>query len=218
MRIGIVGSGNIGGTVGRLWARAGHEVFYSSRHPEELSELARRSGPNARYGSIEEAASFGEAILLAIPYGALPQVAAQVGTRLDGKPVLDAGNPYPERDGRIAHEIRERGEGSGVATARHLPRSRVVRAFNTVRSQTLEQEAYRAGDRVGVPLAGDDRDALALAAALVRDAGFDPVIVGGIAESFRFDVGAPVYDTGMSGPEVRRALGLSEGEEQGVAT
>jgi 8-hydroxy-5-deazaflavin:NADPH oxidoreductase len=218
MRIGIIGSGKIGGTVGRLWAQAGHEVFYSSRHPEELSELARRSGPNARYGSIEEAASFGEAILLAVPYGALPDLAAQVGTRLDGKPVLDAGNPYPERDGRMAQEIRDRGEGSGIATARHLSRSRVVRAFNTVWYQTLEQEAHRAGDRVGVPLAGDDRDALALAASLVRDAGFDPVIVGGLGESVRFDVGTPVYNTGMSGPEVRRTLGVSEGREEGVAT
>jgi predicted dinucleotide-binding enzyme len=213
MRIGIIGSGYIGGTLGYLWARAGHEVLYSSRHPEALADLVERSGGGARAGSIEEAARFGGVILLAVPYGALPRIAEQVGGLLVGKPVIDAGNPYPGRDGAMAQAVIDAGRGSGVATASYLPGSRVVRGFNTVWYRTLEREAHRKGDRVGIPLAGDDRGALEMAASLAVEAGFDPVVVGGIAESVRFDAGTAVYNTGMSGPEVRRALGLAHGAD-----
>ena len=101
----------------------------------------------------------------------------------------------------------DEGTGSGLGTQAHLPGSRVVRAFNTVYYKTLEKEAHRAGDQVGIPLAGDDGAALEIAAGLVRDAGFDPVIVGGLAEAGRFDVGTAVYNSGKSGAEVRAALG-----------
>ena len=206
MRIGIIGSGYIGGTVGRLWAKAGHQVFFSSRHPEKLEELARAVGGQA--GTIEEAAAFGEVIFLAVPYKALPELAQQVGESLRGKPVLDAGNLYPERDGQVAQKVLDEGVGAGVATQQHLPGSRVVRAFNTVYYKTLEKEAHRQGDRVGIPLAGDDRAAPELAAGLVRDAGFDAVLVGALVEARRFDVGTPVYNSGKSGPELRAALGV----------
>jgi len=208
MNIGIIGSGNIGGALGPLWARAGHDVFYSSRHPSELRALVERSGPRARAGSIEEAARFGAAVLLAVPYGALPELGPRIAPLLAGKLVLDAGNPYPQRDGQIATDVLASGQGSGVGTARHLPGVRLVRAFNTVWSRTLEREAHRGGDRVGIPLASDDAAALEEVAALVRDAGFDPVPVGPLATAARFDVGTDVYNTGKSGPEVRRALGL----------
>jgi 8-hydroxy-5-deazaflavin:NADPH oxidoreductase len=209
MRIGIIGSGNIGGTVGRLWAKAGHEVLYASRHPEKLRALAEKTGGNARAGTSEEAARFGDAILLAVPYGALPTLGPALAPLLAGKLVLDAGNPYPGRDGEMAQQALASGEGAGVTTARHLPGARIVRAFNSVFWKTLESEAHRQGDRVGIPLAGDDAAAIEQAAALVRDAGFDPVRVGPLREAARFDVGTPVYNTGMSGPELRRALGVS---------
>jgi predicted dinucleotide-binding enzyme len=208
MNVGIIGSGNIGAALGPLWARAGHDVLYSSRHPSELRGLVERSGPRARAGSIEEAARFGTAVLLAVPYGALPELGPRIAPLLAGKLVLDAGNPYPQRDGQIATDVLASGQGSGVGTARYLPGVRLVRAFNTVWSRTLEREAHRAGDRVGIPLASDDPAALEEAAALVRDAGFDPVPVGALATAARFDVGTDVYNTGMSGPEVRRRLGL----------
>lgn len=208
MKIGIIGSGNIGGTLGRLWAMAGHELFYSSRHPEQLAPLVARSGPRAQAGSIEDAARFGEVVLLSVPYGALPELGPRLTPLLSGKVVLDTGNPYPERDGSLAREVLATGQGAGVGTARHLPGARIVRAFNSVWSRILRNEAHREGDRVGVPLASDDEVALAQAADLVRDAGFDPVPVGPLKAAARFDVGTPVYNTGMSGPDVRRALGV----------
>jgi 8-hydroxy-5-deazaflavin:NADPH oxidoreductase len=205
MRIGIIGSGNIGGTLGRLWVRAGHEVMYASRHPETLSDLVTSTGKGARSGTSEEAARFGEAVLLAVPYAALPAVGQTIA------PALAAGNPYPERDGEVATRVIASGRGSGVASAGYLPGAIVVRAFNTVWSRTLEKEAHRQGPRVGIPLASDDPGALELAAGLVRDAGFDPVVVGPLETAARFDVGTPVYNTGMSGAEVRAALGQGAG-------
>ena len=208
MKIGIIGSGNIGGTLGPLWAKSGHEVFFSSRHPESLGALVDASGRNARAGTLEEAAKFAEVILLAVPYKATPEIGRTLGAHLANKVVLDAGNLYPQRDGEMAQKIVDGGQGSGLASAAFLPGARVVRAFNTVYFKTMEKEAHRSGDRVGIPLAGDDTAALDVASKLVRDAGFDPVVVGKLGEAKRFDVGTKVYNTGMSGPEVRKALGV----------
>jgi predicted dinucleotide-binding enzyme len=208
MRIGIIGSGNIGGTLGPLWAKAGHEVLYSSRHPEQLASLVARSGPQAHAGTVEEAAQFGNVVLLAVPFGSVPQLGHTLTPLLKMKVVIDASNPYPERDGEMARHVIESGSGMGVATAGYLPGTRVVRAFNTVWSKTMEREAGRAGDRVGIPLAADDASALEIASTLVRDAGFEPVTVGKLRDSVKFDVGSVVYNSGMSGTELRQAFGM----------
>jgi 8-hydroxy-5-deazaflavin:NADPH oxidoreductase len=218
MKIGIVGSGRIGGTVGSLWARAGHEVMFSSRHPETLDALVERVGGNASRGTLEEAARFGEVVLIAVPFKALPELGRMLAPLLESKVALESGNPYPDRDGEIAERVLESGRGTGQFVAEWLPGVRVVRAFNTVWDRTLAREAHRDGPRVGIPLASDDPHALEIAAGLVRDAGFDPVIVGGLERSKEFDVGALVYNTGMSGPEVRSALGLSERSGRGATT
>jgi 8-hydroxy-5-deazaflavin:NADPH oxidoreductase len=208
MKIGVVGSGKIGSVVGKLWAQAGHEVLFSSRHPEALDGLVARVGRNASRGKIEEALDFGEVILLAIPYGSIEQFGQTHGSRLKGKIVIETGNPYPERDGPIGEEVRSSGIGTGLWSARWLPGSRLVRGFNTVWDQTLAKEAHRAGPRVGVPLASDDAEALEVVAGLVRAAGFDPVTVGPLSRAREFDVGTPVYASNMAGPEVRQALGV----------
>ena len=99
VRIGIIGTGKIGGALAELWVRSGHEVMMSSRHPEELAPLAGTLGPKAHVGTPAEAAAFGAVILLAVPYKATPQVGHDYAKQLAGKVVLDAGNPYPDRDG-----------------------------------------------------------------------------------------------------------------------
>ncbi len=217
MNIGIVGSGKIGSVVGKLWARAGHHVRFSSRHPEQLDGLVRQAGPNASRGTIEEALGFGDVILLSIPYGSVQRFGQEHGARLQGKVLIETGNPYPQRDGAIAQEVRASGRGTGLWSAGWLPGVRLVRGFNSVWDQTLAKEAHRPEPRVGVPLASDDPEALEIAARLVRDAGFDPVIVGGLARARDFDVGTPVYASNMSGPEVRQALGLPDSSRRGAA-
>ena len=210
MKIAIVGSGRIGGVVGKLWAQAGHQVRFSYRHPDRLDALAAESGPNASCSSIEGALAFGEVILISIPYGLLPAFGDRYGSQLSGKIVMETGNPYPERDGDVARQVLDSGLGTGHWSALWLPGARLVRAFNSVWDRTLAREAHRTPPRVGVPLAADDPNALEVAAGLVRDAGFDPVLAGPLSRAREFDVGTPVYNTNMSGPEVRQALHLPQ--------
>jgi predicted dinucleotide-binding enzyme len=205
LKIGIVGAGRIGGTLAVLWAKAGHEVLVSSRHPAELEGLARSLGPKARAGTPREAAAFGEVVLISVPYGALPQLGRDLQKELAGKVVLDTCNPYPERDGEMAVEARRK--GTGVASPELLPGVRLVRAFNAISFRVLRSEAHRAGEAVAIPLAGDDRAALAVAERLVRDAGFEPVVVGPLAKARLFDVGSPVYTQVLTAQELRQRLG-----------
>jgi hypothetical protein len=208
MKIGIVGSGKIGGLVGILWSRAGHDIVFSSRHPESLSDLVAQAGGSARTGTPEEAIAFGDVVLLSIPFVSLPGFGRRTAETLGRKIVLDTSNPYPARDGAMAEDALASGRGTGPHLRDWFPGVRIVRAFNSVWDGTLASEAHRAGPRVGIPLASDDGEALKIAAMLVMDAGFDPVIVGPLDRSREFDVGTAVYDTGMSGPEVRVTLGL----------
>ena len=206
LKIGIIGAGQIGGTLGRLWVEAGHEVLLSSRHPEELRSLAQSLGPRARVGTPREAARFGDVVLVSVPYGALPQVGRDFRAELAGKVVLDTCNPYPQRDGPMAIEARTR--GTGVASAQYLPGVRLVRAFNAINAGDLRSEAHRGGAPIAIPLAGDDPQALAIAQRLVRDAGFEPVVVGPLSRAREFDVGSAVYTRLMTAPQLRQALGL----------
>lgn len=207
LRIGIIGSGRIGGTLGTLWAQAGHEVFFSSRHPEELKDLVAGLGHAARAGMPREAAEFGEVVLISVPYHAVPQVGRDFAPELAGKVVLETGNPYPSRDGEMA--VAARAKGMGLASAEYLPGVRLVRAFNTIPHTVLGREAHRQGERIAVPLAGDDPEALDIAARLVTDAGFEPVVVGPLARAREFDIGTSVYAQGLTAVELRRRLGLA---------
>jgi predicted dinucleotide-binding enzyme len=209
MRIGIIGAGMIGSTVGKLWVEAGHEVRFASRHPEQLAPLVESLGERASAGTAVEAAELGEVVLLTVPLAAVPALATEVAESLAGKVVLDTGNAYEERDGETAQAASGHPRGSAGWAAEQFPRSRWVKAFNTVYFKTLETEAHRQNDRVGIPLAGDDAEAVEVAARLVRDAGLDPVIVGALERGKEFEPGSPVYNTGMSGRQVRDALGVA---------
>jgi predicted dinucleotide-binding enzyme len=206
LKIGIIGTGEIGSRLARLWVAAGHEVLMSSRHPDQLKGLAASLGSRARVGTPREAAQFGEVVVVSVPYGALPQVGRDLKAELAGKIVLDTCNPYPSRDGEMAVEARR--VSTGVADPKFLPGVRLVRAFNAINSGDLSGQAHRAGEPIAIPLAGDDAQALAVAERLVRDAGFAPVVVGGLARARDFDVGTPVYTRLMTAPQLRAALGL----------
>lgn len=206
IRIGVIGAGNIGGAIGRLWARAGHEILFASRHPEELAGLVAEAGPKARAGTPKEAAEFGPVVFLAVPYSAVPQIGRDFGTALKGKVVIDCSNPIPARDGQMAVAAREK--GSGVATQEYLPTARVTRAFGSINYRVALEQAHRAGDKLAIPIAGDDAEALKITADLVTDAGFDPVVVGGLATSKRFDYGGPLSGKNATAAELRKILGL----------
>jgi predicted dinucleotide-binding enzyme len=206
IKIGIIGAGKIGGALAKHWAKAGHEVFISSRHPEELEDLAKSLGPKSKVGTPREAALFGDVVVVSIPYGATPQLGKDLGKELAGKIVLDTGNPYPSRDGSMADDARKR--GTGITSPEFLPNTRLVRAFNAINASPLANEANRKPEKIAIPLASNDAKALEVAARLVRDAGFDPVIVGGLDRAKEFDVGSPVYVQSLGARELRAALHL----------
>ena len=204
MKIGIIGSGNIGSTVGTLWVKAGHPVLFSSRHPEELKPLVDGLGPLARAGTVREALGFGDAILIAVPYGAYPQIGKDYAGEFAGKVVLDAGNAVPGRDGEIAKEARE--NGIGITSAKYLAGARIVRAFNTMNYRRLASNANRSGARMAIPIAGDDKEALAIASTLVRNAGFDPVVIGSLEQAKYFAQGGPLYGQEITAQEMQQRL------------
>jgi 8-hydroxy-5-deazaflavin:NADPH oxidoreductase len=203
MRIGIIGAGMIGSTLAKLWADAGHDVIVASRHPDELKPLVEKIGARAVAATPLEAASLGNVVMLTVPLKAIPDLANDVRQELQNKIVLDTGNAYERRDGLAATEATAHPHGSAGWSAAMFPGARWVKAFNTVYFKTLETEAHRDGDRVGIPLASDDADALDVAAQLVEDAGFDPVIIGELARGKEFEPNTPTYNTGKSGRELR---------------
>jgi 8-hydroxy-5-deazaflavin:NADPH oxidoreductase len=208
MRIGCIGAGNIGQAVATRAVAAGHEVMLSnSRGPETLAEVEQSLGQAASAGTVEQAAAFGEVVLVATPLAALDVLPA---TALDGKLVIDANNYYPGRDGQI-EEIESGATGSSELLARRVPGARVVKAFNTMRSDDILHRGRPAGagDRLALPVAGDDVEAKHVVMALIDDFGFDGVDAGTLADGRRQQPGTPVYGATMSAAEVRRTLELA---------
>ena len=205
LRIGILGSGLMGGKLGTIFARAGHEVVFSySRQREKLAKLAREAGGGARAGTPEEAARNSEILLLAVHWSRLDDVLEQTGD-LSGKVLVSCSLPMNADDTGlvIAHT-----SSGAEALARRVPKARVVSAFNTVPSEVLFGvfEARRKRRRPGLVYCGDYAESKAIAARLIRDAGFDPVDAGPLriaryTEPFALLVAQLAYE-GKGGPEL----------------
>jgi len=206
VKIGIIGAGKMGGALAELWAKAGHDVMISSRHPEELKAQAQAIGPTVHVGTAQEAAAFGSVVLIAMPYGKWPEISDEIKAVTVGKTVIDLTNPYPERDGPMAVQARK--DSTGVANPKYLPGAHLVRAFNSIIYTNLRSEAHRTGELVAIPVAGDDAAAVAVTNQLVRDAGFEPVMVGPLSEAKRFDVETPTYVKVLTATQLRQQLGL----------
>jgi predicted dinucleotide-binding enzyme len=205
IKIATIGAGREGGALGTLFAKLGHPVLFSSRHPEDLKDLVAAAGPTARAGTTAEAVAFGEVIFLVVPYTAVAQIGQEFGSALAAKPlILDVSNPIPGRDGQdFVKQIASEG-GPGLATARMLKGARIVRAFNALNFASLEKFAHQSGERVGVPIAGDDAKAIDLASRLIREAGFEPVLVGNLAKGKYLVPGTPLGGA-HSAAELRQA-------------
>jgi predicted dinucleotide-binding enzyme len=213
IRIGVIGAGNIGGTIGTLWVKDGHEVMFASRHPEALAAMVSELGPKAKAGTPEEAIAFGDAVFVAVPYKAYPDLAKEIGPALKGKVVIDAGNATQRRDGTLYDEVQS--NGIGQTSAKYFPDAKLVRAFNAANYKVFAKEGAdggndRAGGRMAIPVAGDDPEALKVAEGLVRDAGFDPVVVGPLKDADKFAMGSPGFGHDVTAPELREKLGLAK--------
>jgi 8-hydroxy-5-deazaflavin:NADPH oxidoreductase len=200
LKIGIIGSGHVGSALGGVWAKAGNEVMFSSRSLDNDKKLAAEVGANAHAGTPEEAAAFGQVILLAVPYSAFPELTKNLGNSLKGKVVINASNPFPQRDGDIANQARD--QGAGLFDAHLLPGARVVRAFNAVAAARMAT-AHEDPGKIGMPIAGD-KQAIETASRLVREAGFEPVVVGGANMGKYLMPGTPL--AGEHTPDQVRAI------------
>jgi predicted dinucleotide-binding enzyme len=208
MRIGVIGAGWLGGTVGRAWVAAGHDVMLATRHPDRLRASLRDVGPRVSAGTALEAARHGEAVLIAVPYRELTGLAFELADELRDKVVLDACNPYPPDP----VELRRRVFDAGVAlvSAGLFKNARLVRAFSAVDAVSVEQSAGTESERLGVPIAGDDDGAIEVAARLVRDARCVPVLVGNLAEARSFQRGGPGFRANTTATMLRQILHLPQ--------
>jgi 8-hydroxy-5-deazaflavin:NADPH oxidoreductase len=208
VRIGVIGAGSLGGTVGSVLVKAGHEVKFSSRHPEELASMTKELGPRASIGTPREAAEFGTVLLFAVPYDALPQLGRDLSEAIRGKIVLDACNG----SGDSAEAKEARTNGIGEMSVKLLLGTRLVRAFSAVDATAVAASFKKEREKLGVPLASDDVAALEIAAQLVRDAGCEPVIVGNLAAGRKFENGNPAFRANATAAKLRQILGIAEGK------
>jgi predicted dinucleotide-binding enzyme len=206
MKIGIIGAGKIGGTLGEKLAAEGNSIGLANAHgPRSLEGRARRLGDSVYPMSVDQAARHGDLVIVAIPFGAYATMPREP---LRGKIVVDAENYYPERDGHFPELDDDRTTSSELLQA-HLPESHVVKAFNAVRWTTLATESRPRGasDRLAVPLAGDDADAKYVVSTLILRIGFDPIDVGDLAQGGRkIQPGSQLYVAHLSAAEMKRRL------------
>jgi 8-hydroxy-5-deazaflavin:NADPH oxidoreductase len=205
MKIGILGAGNIGGVAARLFIAAGHEAALSnSRGPESLQDLVRELGPRAHAMTINDAARFGEVVLLAVPWRtpeALPPP-----DLLEGKIVIDAMNPYRPDGGFY--------DLGGVTSSEHvlkrIPGARLVKAFNTIYYVHLAERGRKdlpLDDRHTIYVAGDDAEAKGVVARLIEEIGFVPLDTGSLREGGRMqEPDSPIYNQTYNGREARQFL------------
>jgi predicted dinucleotide-binding enzyme len=193
LKIGMIGAGREGGALGALFVKAGHPVMFSSRNPDRLRDFVAGLGPLAQAGSVAQAVASGDVVLLAVPYTAIEEIGKAHAAALATKVlVMDVSNPIARRDGEdLVRSVAAQG-GPGLVTARLIPGARIVRAFNAIGAGRLAQIAHRAGDPVGVPIAGDDQKAIAVAERLIREIGFEPVLVGGLGMGKHLVPGTPL--------------------------
>jgi predicted dinucleotide-binding enzyme len=205
MKIGIIGAGNIGGTLTRRLAALGHDVSVAnSRGPATLAELAAEAGATAV--TVEDAVRGADLVVVTIPEGKVPSLSRNVFEfREPGAPVVDTGNYYPSRDGRI--DAIEQGmlESRWVEQQIGQP---VIKAFNTIHAKHLLDRGRPRGDgqRLALPVAGDDDATKGIVMRIVEELGFDAVDAGGLDESWRQQPGTPCYGADLDAEKLRRAL------------
>jgi predicted dinucleotide-binding enzyme len=206
MRIGIIGAGHIGGTLARCFVDAGHEVALSnSRGPATLGDLVDELGARAQALSAGEAARYGEVVVVSVPFGRYRELPSE---GVAGKVVIDTNNYYPQRDGHFEELDRDRTTSSELLQA-HLSGARVIKAFNAILWTRLRDDGRPVGDgeRLGIPISGDDEQAKQTVAELIDQIGFDPIDAGTLAKGGRkHQPGTRAYTGGLPTEELRIRL------------
>ncbi|HBY68847.1 MAG: NADP oxidoreductase [Flavobacteriaceae bacterium] len=199
MKIGVIGSGNIGGNLGKHWAKAGHEVLFSSRHPEQLNDLVREAGGNSKAVSLDEAwEANADVYLLATPFNAIDKLSEVYAGEYGNKILIDATNPYPERDGEMAQEVRDSNRNASEYTAMKFNTAKTAKAFNTIYADHLKDRAFRETDKLAVPFAAQDEESKQVTQKLIEDIGFDSVYIGELKDTKIMDPEQKLYGKSTS--------------------
>ncbi|MFB9055817.1 NADPH-dependent F420 reductase [Mariniflexile ostreae] len=204
MKIGIIGSGNIGGNLGKHWAKAGHQVLFSSRHPKSLNSLVKEAGENATAVSVTDAfESEADVYVLAVPFKALDEIAEQFAGEYGNKVIIDATNPYPERDGEVAEKVRKANYNASEYTAMKFSTASTAKAFNTIYAEHLRDGAFRESNKISIPFAAQDQASKALTKRLIEDIGFDALYVGNLSDSNIMDPNQAIYGKSLKQKELK---------------
>ena len=194
MRIGIIGSGKIGGNLGKHWAESGYEVWFSSKHPEELGSLVKEAGPNASAKSVADTfEAKADVYLLAMPFKAIDKISELYAGAYASSVILDATNPYPDRDGNMAQEVRDANYNASEYTAMKFSTAKTAKAFNTIKAEHLKDRAFRTQDKLAIPFAAQDEESKAIVQNLIEDIGFDAVYVGNLSDTKIMDPNEKLY-------------------------
>lgn len=197
-KIGIIGSGMIGGTFGTLFSKAGHSVMFSSRHPGELKTLAKEAEASA--GTVEEACGWADLVLLAVPFKFVEDLGERHNQQLKDKILIDASNPYPDRDGDIARRVTNNPDlSASEITQTSFSDASVVKAFNATYFKVFQADAFKEDDnRLAVPVAGDDASTKETIKSLIEDIGMASVDFGDLKNGRLFQPGTPPYNVNIS--------------------
>jgi hypothetical protein len=207
--IGLIGAGHIGSQLARLAVAHGYDVVLSnSRGPETIAPLVAELGPRARAATPAEAASVGDIVIVTIPLRAIGTVPAEP---LKGKIVIDTNNYYPQRDGHIP-ELDNESTTTAELLQRHLPQSKVVKAFNHIYAAELTTHGRPRGtaDRRALVIAGDDAAAKQVVAHMIDEFGFDVVDAGPLKEGWRIQRDTPGYGPRRTAEALRRDLAAAK--------
>ncbi len=207
MKIGIIGSGNIGGNLGKHWAKAGHKVLFSSRHPEQLKDLVRDAGNDSEAVSVAQAfEAIADVYLLAVPFKALDLLSELYAGEYGNKIIIDATNPYPERDGEMAQEVRDSNKNSSEYTAMKFGTAKTAKAFNTIHANDLKTMAFRETDKLAIPFAAQDVESMQITQKLIEDIGFDAIYLGGLEKTHIMDPDQKIYGKSVGRKELEAMI------------
>ena len=207
MKIGIIGSGNIGGNLGKHWAKAGHKVMFSSRHPEELKSLVKEAGENAEALSVKDTfEANADVYLLAVPFKAIDKISELYAGEYANKVIIDATNPYPGRDGDMALEVRSANYNASEYTAMKFATAKTAKAFNTIHAEHLRDRAFRDVDKLAIPYAAQDEESKAIAHQLIEDIGFDSLYIGNLSDTKIMDPDQVIYGKSLRRKELKELV------------
>jgi predicted dinucleotide-binding enzyme len=207
--LGLIGAGKIGSQLARLAVAGGYDVVLSnSRGPESLAELVKGLGSKARAGTVADAARAGDVVVVTVPLKAYKSVPVEP---LAGKIVIDTNNYYPQRDGHIA-ALDDESTTTAELLQAHLPKSRVVKAFNHIYAADLTAQGQPAGspNRRALVIAGDDAAAKDVVRKMIDAFGFDTVDAGPLKEGWRIQRDTPGYGPRRNADELKRDLAAAK--------